>query len=331
MTTSEHPDADLLVGAIDMHAHTSPSLFPRSIDDVQLAEYALAAGMRGFVLKDHDTPTATRAYHLRQRFPGLEAMGAIVLNRSAGGLDPHVVQSALAYGARVVWMPTNHSQYHSQYFGITDYPQMGRSCAQLKGDGLTILENGRITDKVLQIVDLVAEAGACLATGHLDENEVRLLQTEALARGVERFLVTHVNWALSKRNMEAQQALLENGAHLEYVAITYSSPSFREQTAEEFAEWMNATRGEGVIIASDLGQSSGPPHPEGIRMLLHALLGLDVPYEYLSRALRDNPARLCGLTEFVDTHEKRRDEHTGRRAHRGETEEMPAWTPSTPI
>ena len=51
------PDKALLHGAIDMHAHTHPALFPRPIDDADLAKIALEHGMRGFVLKDHDSST----------------------------------------------------------------------------------------------------------------------------------------------------------------------------------------------------------------------------------------------------------------------------------
>ena len=45
----DRPDLELLRGAIDMHAHTSPALFKRHIDDAALAEYATAvrhAGLR---------------------------------------------------------------------------------------------------------------------------------------------------------------------------------------------------------------------------------------------------------------------------------------------
>ena len=100
------PDRDLLRGAIDTHAHTSPALFPRLLDDADLARAALDYGMRGFVLKDHDASTAGRAYHVKKMYPGVEPVSAIVLNRSVGGLDPHVAQAAIQYGARVVWMPT---------------------------------------------------------------------------------------------------------------------------------------------------------------------------------------------------------------------------------
>ncbi len=71
-----------------MHAHTAPALFKRHIDDAALAQYAAAFGMRGFVLKDHDASTTGRAYYVNRMHPQVQSFGAVVLNRSAGGLPP---------------------------------------------------------------------------------------------------------------------------------------------------------------------------------------------------------------------------------------------------
>lgn len=291
------PDLKLLQGAIDMHAHTAPALFPRPIYDTDLAKVALDYGMRGFVLKDHDSATFHRAFYVKRMFPGLEPIGAIVLNRSVGGLDPRVVQAALHYGAKVVWMPSNHSQWHADYFGMPDYPQLGRSKPQLPGPGVTVLDaDGKLKPEAVTILELVAEADACLATGHLSMEEVALLQDAAIDAGVRKFLVTHVNWALGKRDLEVQRQLIAKGAYLEYVAISCVSATFYEQTPHELAGWIMETKGDNIILSSDLGQGSGPPHPEGIRMLLYSLLDEGVPADYLQKMTQYNPAVLTGLS-----------------------------------
>jgi hypothetical protein len=290
------PDLKLLQGAIDMHAHTAPALFPRPIYDTDLAKIALDYGMRGFVLKDHDSATFHRAFYVKKLFPGLEPIGAIVLNRSVGGLDPRVVQAALHYGAKVVWMPSNHSQWHADYFGMPDYPQLGRSKPQLPGPGVTVLDaDGKLKPEAVTILELVAEADACLATGHLSMEEVALLQDAAIDAGVRKFLVTHVNWALGKRDLETQRQLIAKGAYLEYVAISCVSATFYEQTPHELAGWIMETKGDHIILSSDLGQGSGPPHPEGIRMLLYSLLDEGVPADHLQKMTQYNPAFLTGL------------------------------------
>ena len=291
------PDLELLRGAIDMHAHTAPALFPRPIYDTDLAKVALDYGMRGFVLKDHDSATFHRAFYLKRQFPGLEPVGAIVLNRSVGGLNPAVVQAALQYGAKVIWMPSNHAKHHAEYFGMPDYPQLGRSRPQLPGPGVTVLdEAGKLKPEVHTILELIAEHDACLCTGHLDLDEVRLLQDAAISAGVRKLVVTHVNWALCKKDLDLQRELIAKGAYLEYVAISCVSATFYEQTPHELAGWIMETKGDHIILSSDLGQGSGPPHPEGIRMLLYSLLDEGVPADYLEKMTKANPAFLTGLS-----------------------------------
>src|SRR5258708_22979680 len=133
----DRPDLELLKGAIDMDAHTAIGLLKRHIDDADLAEIATSFGMRGFVLKDHDASTTGRAYYVNRMYPQVESFGAVVLNRSVGGLNPYVAEAAIHYGARVVWMPSNHARHHAQVFANSDYPPLGRPRAQLPGAVVT--------------------------------------------------------------------------------------------------------------------------------------------------------------------------------------------------
>src|SRR5260370_7172360 len=122
----DRPDLELLKGAIDMHEHTAPALFKRHIDDADLAEIATRFGMRGFVLKDHDASTTGRAYYVNRMFPRVESFGAVVLNRSVGGLNPYVAQSAIHYGAKVVSIPSNPSQHPAHSLTIPAIPHSRR-------------------------------------------------------------------------------------------------------------------------------------------------------------------------------------------------------------
>ena len=295
----DRPDLELMKGAIDMHAHTAPALFNRHIDDAALAQYAIEYGMRGFVLKDHDASTTGRAYYVNRMYPQVASFGAVVLNRSVGGLDPYVAEAAIHYGAKVVWMPSNHSKYHADYFDTPDYPQFGRPRKQLPGEGVTVFEeDGKTLSKAARtICEVVAENDVCLATGHLSVPEIRALQDAALEAGVSprRFIVTHANWSLCKLDLDVQRELMDKGAILEYVACTCTSPIFWEQQPGELAEWIIAFKGENLVFGSDLGQFAGPPQPEGLRMLMAALLGVGVPYEYLEKMLKVNSAEVLGL------------------------------------
>ena len=290
MTVKDRPDLELLRGAIDMHAHTAPALFNRHIDDADLAENAIDYGMRGFVLKDHDSSTTGRAYYVNRIHPGVEAFGAVVLNRSVGGLNPYVAQAAIHYGAKVVWMPSNHSKHHAEYFSMPDYPQFGRLKKQLPGEGVTVFEeDGRTLKPAARtICEIVAENDVALATGHLSIEEIRALLEAARAAGVQRFIVTHANWSLCKLDLEVQKELIGKGATIEYVASSCVSPIFWEQQPDELAKWIIELKGDNPVLGSDLGQFAGPPHPEGLRMLLAALLEIGVPYEYLEKMTKVN-------------------------------------------
>lgn len=294
----DRPDIDLLRGAIDLHAHTHPALFRRPIDDIDLTRMALDAGMRGFVLKDHDSSTTGRAYHLQKNFADapIEPFGGIVLNRTVGGINPYVVQGAIHYGAKIVWMPSNHSKWHREYFKISDYPQLGRPKKQLVGDGVTILdENGQVTKETHTLLDIVAENDVALATGHLSLNETRLLLDEARKRDIKKIIYTHANWALTKITPDIQKELISKGATMEYVAVSCASPLFNEQDPTELAQWIMELGPDNAFISSDLGQPSAAPHPEGMRMLLCALLDVGVPYEWLEKMVKVNPAKLLNL------------------------------------
>ena len=45
----------LLVGAVDLHCHSGPSVMPRSIDHIEVAKEASAVGMKAVLYKDHIT------------------------------------------------------------------------------------------------------------------------------------------------------------------------------------------------------------------------------------------------------------------------------------
>lgn len=291
------PDLELLRGAIDMHAHTSPALFKRLVDDAGLAEHAAAYGMRGFVLKDHDASTTGRAYYVSRMHPEVQSFGAIVLNRSVGGLDPYVAEAAIHYGAKVVWMPSNHSKHHADFFAIPDYPQFGRMKKQRPGPGVTVFEeDGKTLSKAARtICEVIAENDVALATGHLSLPEIRALLDAATEAGVTRFIVTHANWSLCRLDLDVQKELIAKGAVLEYVASSCVSPIFWEQTPTELAEWIIELKGESLVFGSDLGQYAGPTHPDGLRMLFAALLDNGVPYEYLERMAKVTPERVLGL------------------------------------
>jgi len=77
-------------GAIDLHLHAAPFLFPRLATDRQVAEACASAGLAGMLLKSHHESTVDRARELDD-YAGMRVFGGIVLNCHVGGINPQAV------------------------------------------------------------------------------------------------------------------------------------------------------------------------------------------------------------------------------------------------
>src|SRR5690554_2018399 len=139
--------------AVDLHIHSSPCLFPRLGDDVELVEDARRMGLREVLLKSHNESTVSRASMAERADTDNSVFACIVLNSYVGGINPLAVEAALRLGAVQVWMPTIDAAHHRKVYGGEP--------------GITVLgSDGRLTDDVVAILELVAEHDAILGTAH---------------------------------------------------------------------------------------------------------------------------------------------------------------------
>src|SRR5690625_3924308 len=129
-----------LKGAIDLHLHTYPDVFPRLIDDIELAKFAAQSQMRGVVIKSHIESSVSRAYLAEQVVPEVNVFGGVVLNTYVGGINPAAVDTCLRLGGKIVWMPTIDSAYHALKHGGTgryDTQEGGR----VFSDGISVIDD----------------------------------------------------------------------------------------------------------------------------------------------------------------------------------------------
>ena len=291
-------DIELIKGAIDIHLHAGPSVFPRLMDAVEAANSAKDAEMRGIVIKHHHTPTVDRSYFVHKAVPEVEVLGGVVLNYSAGGLNPFAVDAALKLGGKIIWMPSVDARNHARHFGEfgkygtrLDY-NIPRIYERVKG--ITILdEDGNLKHEVGEILDIVSSYDAVIGTSHLDISELKVLVEEAVKMDI-KIVVTHVGFVTAALSFEDQKWLADRGAFLE---LCYSSlsPAWLCTTIEDVVENVIRVGPEHYILASDLGQIHNPSPVEGLRIYIMMLLERGLNSDQIRTMVKHNPERLLGL------------------------------------
>lgn len=257
-------------GAYDLHVHSSPDLFPRIADDVQMVTDAAATGFAGVVLKNHFESTASRAQLAARAVAGMKVYGGLVLNRYVGGINPRAVEVALRMGARVVWMPTLDAACHRAAFGLGGGFAAQSSGLETRGDGLALLRDGRLIDEAREVMALVKEAGAALATGHVGFDEIRALVVEAEAQGFRKLILTHPYDKAPGLTLDQVASLARPHVRIEFVFCSIT-PNWRFTDAATIAHCMKTLGPARFVISSDGGQAHNPMPAEGYRQFVQML------------------------------------------------------------
>lgn len=291
-------DLELMRGAIDLHIHSAPSLFPRLVDHVEVAEGARRFGMRAVVLKEHHGYTSDRMYFVRKLINGIEVYGGVVLNNAVGGINPFAVDAAIKLGAKIVWFPTLSAKNHLDQMGAPEFVGSMKQANQvkLKEKPLTVFDDkGKLLPEVFEVIDLVAQADIMLASGHLSIPEARALFKAAKERGVKRLYLNHPEYIING-NIEEQKELADLGVFIEHLAI-FMFPMWPIKAGlDGVVEMIKAVGPERTILATDLGQVHNPPPAEGLRMYLRVLLEKGIPFDHLKKMIQDNPAFMLNLS-----------------------------------
>ncbi len=272
----------LLQGAIDMHVYASPDPYAeRRMDACTLVYAAREAGLAALVLKSHEYPTQAFAWALDQEVEGIAVYGAIALDHSVGGLNPDALDAALRIGTRVVWWPTFDSAWSRDTFGRWN----------AKADSIRVLdERGTLVPVCHTLLDLMAEHGATLCSGHFDPAETLALVTESRRRGI-RSIVSHAT--SFHIPLEVQQALTERGAFIEQCSVN----SFREGGDDYFASVASEVRAVGpehVVLSTDLGQAANPAPPVGFGSWIERFLDAGFTTDEVRQMVQQNPATALG-------------------------------------
>jgi hypothetical protein len=284
-----------MTGTIDMHVHTGPDLFPRVGDDLEIARDCAAGGMAGMAVKCHFQGTEVRASLVNQVIDGFTMYGGVTLNYGVGGMNPLAVESSLAVGGRVVWGPSGHAKHHAEVTGTLG--GWGKKTMRLSVPagalGITALdENGDLTDAAHEVVRLVREHDALLATSHLGPADVLKLVDEASTTGA-RVLVNHVLY-IPKTDMSFIEEVIRRGAAIEICSVLVGG-FWNKIPIEEVVHVIQAYGFENIVLSSDAGGINTSMPRESLRVFADHLIYLGIPEEHVRYMMTQTPQRLLGI------------------------------------
>jgi hypothetical protein len=276
-----------LQGIVDTHTHGDPDSVPRSIDVLQLARIAKAAGMRAIVLKNHYAPTVQAAYLVSEMVPGIQVFGAIALDRAVGGVNPEAVRQAAAFKGkklRVVWMPTFDSENDVTFL-------------KQNRPFVSIQRGGKLLPETMDVLKIIAKENIVLGTGHSSAAEDLLLVREAKKLGINHIIVTHPLAKAQHMTIPEMQEAAKMGAYIELCGASLL-PTEEPNGKIPVQVYVNVIRSVGadhVILSSDLGQAFNPVHTDGWILFLDILRKAGVSDKELDAMDKTNPAALLGL------------------------------------
>jgi len=284
---------DLLEGAIDIHIHSAPDIYPRILNVMDLARHAKENGMRAILVKNHFTMTTGLA-KIASDETDFPVFGGIALNHPVGGLNIHAVDIALKLGTKMVWLPTLHSQKFVQHKSHVAHLAGGiRDDVQ----GINLLnKDGSLKEELYPIFDLMAESDAILGTGHVSVEEAKVAVREAAKRGVKRILVTHPLASFCNYSVEDMKEMLDLG--VTYLEHTYNDVTRQVSHPIKLEDLYNGIKVMGAqhcIMSTDSGQWLNPVPVQQMGIYIKDMLNFGMSERDIRTMVSENPAHVLGM------------------------------------
>ena len=289
---------EILVGAVDPHVHSGPSIAPRAVDHLELARQLSRAGFRAAVTKDHDYSGVMTAEMVRKHHPELTTTiySGIVLNNVVGGLNPYAVEHTAAMNGKVVWLPTLAAENHLNWEKSSGWSHPAATQKMRHATAVPLFDdNRRLKPELLDILDVVAATGMALASGHIHVSETKVVFAEARRRGVERLIFTHPEDIVGA-SLEDARELADMGAYVEHsLAFFLDGSKFQTSRQDDLKPHIDVVGVGRTILCSDLGQVGTMSPLEGFRQAVTACLGLGYSDAEIRAMVADNAATVLGL------------------------------------
>jgi hypothetical protein len=288
----------ILVGAIDPHVHSGPSIAPRALDHLDLVRQLSEAGFAAVVTKDHDYAGVATAALITRHHPELRTriFSGIVLNNVVGGINPYAVEHTAAMGGKIVWMPTLAAENHLRWEKTAQWSHPASTQKMRPAAPVPVLDaNRKVRDDVKDVLDVIAKNDMVLASGHLHVSETWLVFEEAQRRGVKRLIFTHPEEIVGA-SLNDVKGIAAMGAHVEHSLCMFLEGSkFKTASAEDLRHQIDAAGVDRTILCSDLGQVGVFSPLEGFRRGVALCLELGYGDDEVHKMVSTNTARVLGL------------------------------------
>ncbi len=314
------PQDPAVHGAIDLHAHQDPDSngpsygqAARSDDALDLYERAKAAGMRGFVIKEHLDQSAGYAYFVRKLHPDMEVFGGMGSNLTTGPkVNPwaiiHMTEIKGGWG-RIVWMPSWDSENSVHRIPRRQPPGYVAvaHCGQLPFWTYypkPCPSGGELLPEVKEAIQIIAtkktrdsNGDLILATGHNSPPEVKLLVQEAVKAGVKHTIITHPTQDIVGMTDDEVKEVVHLGPEI-YAEFTsqFGNPGAKPEMVKEYVSQIRAAGVDHAFISTDTGQVGTYYQPDALVNAAKTLRANGFTEAELDQLFKINPAKILGLS-----------------------------------
>jgi hypothetical protein len=281
-----------LEGMYDLHVHGAPSLQKRRFSALEAVRNASEEKMAGVLFLDHTYNTTTMAQTINEMNFHTRAFGAIMLNEAVGGVNPSVVEIALALGTNQIQMPTYSSKAHRDAYG--DDQKIFPYKKRLKP--VYILDDhGRLIPEAEEIIALMGGSNAFLASGHLSPIEVEAMIKRAKEVGC-KVMVCSVSTDMPGYPVEYQKKWAEDRVFMEHDYLAITDACHQTTPIAMVLEQIRAVGAERCVIGTDAGQMALPENVRALKEFLSRLVEAGLTDKEIDLMTRRNPAFLLGVS-----------------------------------
>ena len=289
---------DLLIGAIDPHVHTGPSIAARALDHLDYAKQASEAGFAAIVTKDHDYAGVMTAALISKHYPDLKTKiySGIALNNVVGGLNHYAVEHTAAMGGKIVWLPTLTAENHFRWEKTANWVHPASTSKIRPASPVPVLNPDKsIRDDMKEVLDIVAKNNMTLASGHLHVSETWIIFEEAKKRGVQRLIFTHPE-DIVDASLNDVKGIANMGAYVEHsLCMFLEGCKFKSCEAEDLKKQIDAAGVDQTILCSDLGQVGTFNPIDGIRRGIKLCIEFGYSDADIRKMVSTNTARVLGI------------------------------------